>query len=109
MSDDRKLDILVAEKVLDYEPCKDRPEAWIHAGCEGWPSTLEDIPEFSTSIEAAWLVIENLGDRWTDLSIEKSGLNWTVTTPIASATETKFPLAVCMAALRSVGIEVHSS
>lgn len=56
------------------------------------------IPHFSGELE---MMVELLQQRWTDIAIESSGLNWTVTTPITSITDTDLKLALCLAAVES--------
>ena len=58
------------------------------------------IPYYSENVET---LIEIIQDKWTDIAMESSGLNWTAATPIASVTDTDLNVALCRVALQSVG------
>lgn len=62
------------------------------------------IPEYSRDLA---LMVELVQDKWTDISMESSGLNWTVRTPIASVTDKDLTTALCLAALASVGVKLE--
>lgn len=110
----------------DLERCGDhstgkqpecRCDPWLMAGlgpnehCHFGPSRHDPdenvrcraIKNYSENLE---LMIGVVQDKWTDIVMESSGLNWTVSTPIASATSTDLAVALSMAALKSVGYEI---
>lgn len=112
MTPGRELDALIAEKVLGYKRLEDAPD-----GSERWRYPNEGkysgIPSFSTSIEAAWEVVEKLRERgfafhFTQLAEDGWGANAGfvdhaddrnigVTRSLDSA-----PHAICLAALKAI-------
>lgn len=98
MKPGRELDMLVAEKVMSLKP-------------------LGRVPHYSTDISAAWEVVEKINsskNKWTLNSlrcdpndgkwqfgdIDRDGSIWP---------DDKYdsaPLAICLAALKAVGVEV---
>lgn len=63
------------------------------------------FPEFSTDIAAAWGVVEKLRDD--NFSIEENGTHWKVRFGPEWAGALTAPLAICIASLRSKGINVN--
>lgn len=124
----RELDALIAEKVMGR-----KVERWRYFE-DGYASTAlrprgkaestgvlitNNLPAYSTDIAAAWQVVERLNDRF---SIEIMALTSTVLcsntrfrvdmfdhealaprTEVHAATA---PLAICLAALKAIGVEV---
>lgn len=107
------LDALVAEQVM----------GWIHIengeykdSSGAWRDAFE-IPKYSSNISAAWLVVENLRDLEKNPSITAIEHGWNCNyisgfTPDGDALysdhpEDTAPLAICLCALASVGIEVE--
>jgi len=114
---DRELDALVAEKVMGFEVgiyesyrgitgisyvCKDK-----------YPSGEFDLPNYSTDIKAAWEVVEKFSDESFELDHFCDGV-WTckfrwVDDEGESEAEAKAktaPRAICLAALKAMGVEV---
>ena len=99
----REIDALVAEKVMGLK--------FYHAS--GEPDLVKvdgkktDIPKYSTSIEAAWQVVEKIpnmdmqfcGDNWCKVTFGYKGDTFTIESHTA-------PLAICLAALKAVGVEI---
>ena len=75
------------------ENCCLRPRPAKHA---------DSIPPYSTEFTMAWLIVEKLGAQYSDLYIEKSGLNWTFSWPLAVFSATTPELAICRSALKGV-------
>ena len=101
----RCLDALVAEKVMGWHDCEGywEDDKVIHTGAGGW------YP--STSISAAWEVVEKLGRAFSIDCISFVGMN--ECTAIFAAVGTSWndgaigtaptaPLAICRAALKAV-------
>jgi hypothetical protein len=116
MNTGRELDALVAEKVMGWRDVSDGygtpPEATL------WEA-IHIIPHYSTDIAAAWQVVERMRDQgwtshYTDLSLDSRepwhSWHFTGTTPpngpTLSAQASTVPHAICLAALRAVGVEV---
>ena len=114
--DNRELDALVAEKVMDYR--KDRAGNLLPPNFLGtpWQALVNSgAPPFSTDIAAAWQVIE----RW-----DEQGWDWEITTGknnihvwVLTDNERVFahrgiapeaPLAICLAALKACGVELEA-
>lgn len=106
----RELDALVAEKVMGWEsvgPLDDDPSDII-----GVPPGMEcpTVPHYSTSIEAAWKVVERLRpDFNVVLECVSYEYNCHVNPPGSSGTlnhvharAPTVPLAICLAALKAV-------
>lgn len=108
----RELDALVAEKVMGLTPVE-----W--SGWEGDLSLVYGdqetggiVPRYSTDIGAAWEVVEKLKqDRTVHLwsvpsgyMVQMTGVNAKMLEVIGQADTA--PLAICRAALSSVGVEV---
>lgn len=58
-----------------------------------------NLPHYSDSIQDAWTLIAHFDEQTTDFSIEKSGLNWTASNTMCSATALSPQLAICIWAL----------
>lgn len=100
----RELDALVAEKAIRLPKNLISIDGPIPAFMGG--GMVREIDHYSTVLADAWDVVERLGEDVCDISIEKSGLNWTVTFAAVSATASTAPLAICLAALKFIGVDV---
>lgn len=127
----RELDALIAEKVMGWErgenwlippvgtPMRDNNWAaeWDEKGRPHW------LPRYSQDIEAAWQVVEKLRKDWEYLFIN-AGNGWGVEcrtehVDISPSNDITYqwtestgnihgdtaPLAICLAALKAVGVE----
>lgn len=79
-----------------------------------------ELPEYSIDMAEAWEIIEKLRERnqyvqCTDLSLD-SGEEWwswhfhdhaSISGEYVSATASTAPIAICLAALKTVGVEVE--
>lgn len=113
MKPGRELDALVAEKVMgrcghtlrrvqDHHQCqKCGEEFWGLAWHKGYCA----FPSFSTDIAAAWNVVERLKDRY--FLLQYYGDGWDCQIGGTSRTGNTVPLAICLAALKAVGVEVE--
>lgn len=110
----RALDAAVAEKVmgLSVSPAYFEIETghgpiyWV-LDADGIESDL--VPAYSTSIDAAWQVIEKLADR--DPMLAQRGyadgsVGWYCDLEGIQAHARTAPHAICMAALKAVGVEI---
>ena len=122
----REIDALVAEKVfnqpvewvevLDYQG--KRKEPYLCESNEGYGSS-DEVDHYSTSIADAWEVVEKIrGDgRWWQITdCEEEGWHasaWRTVTendaPVCEcdAVADTAPMAICLAALKAVGVEVQ--
>jgi len=120
----RKLDALVAEKVMNWQYRQDAPENYScpeFGGNAGWwqepdgdwlcANCMEEIfPSYSTNIAAAWQVVEKLREQSIAMTISTMGprsetMVYTTVAGVNSSTvwEESAPLAICVAALKAVG------
>lgn len=102
----RELDARVAEKVMGWKPETFEGQPWWR-DAEGCPWASCEVPRYSTSIAAAWQVVEKLGGYALMERMSTSGL-WLVAfgtsgarTNSESYGETA-PLAICLAALAAM-------
>lgn len=99
----RELDRLVAEEVMGYAmtavASSDGESLGLDFDTEDW----QVLPCYSTSIEAAWLVVERNPECF---SLEKGLYGWEAYF-LGGSTAYAYtaPLAICMAALAAVGVE----
>lgn len=116
MNAGRELDAMVAEKVFGWEPAVN---PWGDGRNIGWnlppciPNELErrtwsrDPLPYSTDISAAWQVVEKIG-----LGIQPCGDGWVCGIPgnrsKPSVLGASAPLAICLAAMKAVGVKVPS-
>jgi hypothetical protein len=97
---DRELDALVAEKVMGLDVRKD------DGGYSAYQlnnTIYMMIAPYSTDIAAAWEVVTKMDKTACDVSLEKSGLNWTATFAAVSETALTPERAICLAALKFMG------
>lgn len=94
--DYRRIDLLVAEKLMGIHPFDVR---------EGF------VRCYSVNIADAWHVVEKMTKEWPDYSISTDGNGWMVSWGFDGygwpdvAAETA-PLAICLAALKACEVEV---
>jgi hypothetical protein len=60
----------------------------------------DSIPPYSTEFHMAWLIVEKMAEKHSDLYIEKAGLNWHFSTPLAGEDALTPALAICRASLK---------
>jgi len=102
MKPGREIDILVHEKVMGRKPGGSLP-------LSAWP------PHYSTNISAAWGVVEKLGKekQWFFHTRGKCGevdlidFPKNINNDSINVYADSIPLAICLAALKSVGHEVE--
>lgn len=114
----RALDAKTAEQVMGWTEVTTRRTAdrtWTGICHSGVRPYVDDIPHYSTEIEAAWLVVEEL-HKW-DMGIELNSYPdnvceyWILKRVgdhfehYENGEESSAPLAICRAALRVVGDE----
>lgn len=114
MKASRELDALIAERVMRLEDVQ-RGSDWTGLDWEyfdgaGTGATLE-IPEYSTDIAAAWLVVEKLlkDGKEVYLSADKAlfseGFRWVFQIRgVAGGLAPTAPEAICLAALEALGV-----
>ncbi len=108
----RKIDKLVAEKIMGWNRMP--LGSWSHQANRIWSVNENQIPHYSTDIRQAWNVVNALTSttkQWAELRQYSTGC--TVTFSIEGdgendresiADEIEAPLAICIAALKSVGV-----
>ena len=117
---DRELDVLVAEKVMGLlvvkHPAAAPTSVDFGIGIDGFDGVL---PYYSTKIAAAWLVVEKMRtniphDSWGGFTVPHPRIEvspkkdyWAVYMGIWYKTAKTAPLAICLAALRSKGVEIE--
>lgn len=121
MASEREIDALIHEhvfgkKAVFYKGPKPCWDGW----CDGDPDIEENcgqfydqriknkLPRYSTNIADAWQVVEKMKSRLP--TIDFDGLEWNVSMfgdggPEAS--HESAPMAICLAALKSKGVEVE--
>lgn len=93
----REIDALVAEKVMGFRrPSEKSISAMLPFNT--WPR------HYSTSIADAWTVVEKIRDD--NFNLEEHGTHWKAHFGSEWAGDESAPRAICIAALRSVGVEV---
>jgi hypothetical protein len=117
----REIDALIANKIFalvvrDRLTGEERPLTFDDLIMSGDHLRIVTLPHYSTDIAAAWLVVEQMIKASTngDFHLEHLGPkdegDWTCGTcrddPSTWATADTAPLAICKAALKSVGIDV---
>lgn len=109
MNPGRELDALVAEKVMGWTGIEnDNLDGtdW-YAGSPPGSEGHAEVPAFSTDISAAWEVVEEVNRKNVyGFRLHNPGngvweASWNVLAEGMSA-----PLAICLAALKAVGVEV---
>lgn len=114
----RKIDALVAEHVMGWERSRDGSYIYPPADAptevvgrykaefdEGWPYWT---PHYSTSVAAAWEVVEKIGGSFQLITGPKD-YEWACGfggSPPPWTFNDSAPMAICLAALRAKGVEV---
>lgn len=100
ITDYRKLDALVAERVLGIEVLHEYGQDYYIKTEDGGAS----VSSYSTDIVSAWFLVEKIR-----LTLKpRGGRGWWASTGTFGWVEADTaPLAICLAALKSVGIEVE--
>lgn len=108
------MDALVAEKVMGWEPVNEFRQWWWENGTK----TKEvRTPDYSTDIAAAWQVVERMERRFSTVQVIWEGPIYGARVLIrdedggAYSTEADkraktAPEAICLAALKAVGVKV---
>lgn len=111
----RELDALIAEKVMGLvvRHPYGRFDPWFETTKA--VSGLSPVPPYSTSIADAWLVVEKLVELATDVSISRYedavGFRWHCSYGYSAPDKGSIvgadtaSLAICLAALRAMGVE----
>jgi len=107
---DRQLDALIAEKVMgwtDFVPKENSPQFDVTATPPKWDCMrYQRVPDYSTSIAAAWEVVEKFPrfeivgseNRWAVLFDRESDIDYVIDESVTKA--------ICLAALKAKGVEV---
>lgn len=114
----RDLDAVVAEKVMGWRKMEG---FWVAPGTPDWVnlySQPRDPPPFSSDIAAAWQVVEKMvghgegnevritaGLGRCDVTFDLPGYR-PILDRIGDATSDSLPTAICLAALRAVGVPI---
>ncbi len=107
---DRELDALVAKKVMGLD---------VGGGCSHEFDVCLCFPGYSTNIDAAWMVVEKITGNGSSGNFDIVGpgeINkWcvhfyvhkgAVSYPSGSVIDVSAPRAICLAALKAVGVKV---
>lgn len=118
MKPGRELDVLIAEKVMNLS----KEEMWgiMDYYSDGSPALAPNFPPYSSDIAAAWEVVEKL--KYFDIQApgapcngdeyENTSSNWRIELKVLDCAYSIYsegetaPHAICLAALRSVGVVV---
>lgn len=108
MNPGEELDALIAEKVMGVE--KRLIDSYF---APGWKAMLYKLPNYSTSIEASWDVVEKIKCRDRHMfHIDHSDGEWfcgfeefNTDMPDYSKSDTA-PHAICLAALKAVDVQI---
>lgn len=97
----RKLDALVAEKVMGFSDVHEHiyssgEKQWVHGD-------FRSLPRFSTDISDAWKVVEKFieGEFPIDCELHTTVMGWYCDLGDGSANAETAPLAICRAALNN--------
>ena len=115
MPDARELDRLVATKIMGwkirwFQGFSDIPSEWLYEV----EKSEKGLPEFSSKIESAWLVVKRMRELGYTVVIHDQLDVWTVLffgnvpqpmSPLNPETMT-LPTAICLAALAALGVEL---
>ena len=127
MEPGREMDALIAEKVMGWDtvhfvkfadgtiPFGASPDMQKEADDGGFIcSTNKEVPEFSTDIAAAWLVVEKMGlfgGTGCSLVGPLPGQKWHIHFGKISSDSVigdTAPHAICLAALKAVGVNLEA-
>jgi hypothetical protein len=98
----RELDALVAEMVVNLP----KELISINGPIAYQGHQVREIELYSTDICAAWEVVEKMVEKVCDMSLERAGLNWHATFAAVTATASTPEMAICLAALKFIGLDV---
>ena len=117
-----ELDAIVADKIFgltmrDRHTGKEVPITLDQLLMSGSALRIMTLPRYSTDIAAAWTIISKLDGQWT--LDGQDGIGWDVSYVEASMREDRYekpfrsnagtaPNAVCLAALKAVGVDLTS-
>lgn len=113
MKPGKELNELIAEKVVKLRQHPDYKHLWNDPARNGSP--FIPLPDYSTSIGDAWKVIDVLKKNWKislafngywECELSRVDQNDLLADITITRQETYAPLAICNAALKSVGHEV---
>lgn len=100
---DRELDAMVAEKVMGWTLHGVAPSGGRVLIA---PSGAMGIPNYSTDISAAWQVVEKMRSKRIHFEMGSTiPGDWTAYFNNDRATDKSAPRAICLAALKAVGVE----
>lgn len=120
----REIDALVAEKVMGWMPFPladgEVMEGYYYNGITTWPTPA---PNYSTNIADAWQVVEMLSDEYEydHVTISSSNKVWycdivknlpanedgELDSDVWDHTASTAPMAICLAALKAMGVEIE--
>lgn len=110
----QKINNLVAEKVMNWKLEKLAFSDYWVGEQDGW--FLKQLWKPTTNIEDAWLVVEKLENSYLQVHIATLNMNEGYSVQIYKPEQNGLniikyadsaPLAICLAALKSVGVEVE--
>ena len=114
----REIDRLVAEKVMGWTHLPNQAEFWYPPGVHPLSNIYgHTVPSYSTSISDAWLVVERMREMGYNFhaSVSAEGSKVAATflasndpLPVSRWTLDSMPMSICLAALRSLGVEVSA-
>ena len=114
----RELDQLVAEKVMGWKPYRNpdlKQDYFRWENAFGAICSDADLPTYTTSIVAAWKIVEKMNqERWvmrletwdTEAGCEFSRAETDQIVSHRTSCVDTAPMAICIAALKAKGIEV---
>ena len=108
----RELDAVIAEKIMELEVVRNKKGGWSIGEANYWYTNDEPggvlsnpLPEYSTDIAAAWEVVEKL-QKLNPLHIRSDITGrWFVSCGPFNASASTAAHAICLAALKAVGVE----
>jgi len=99
----RDLDARIHREVFAKQSQFDMGELWaVPDGADCYGDESEPVPRYTTSVEAAWLVVEKLRGYRFELRRRHDGGFWAYLGEGMSAEAGTAPLAICTAALKAV-------
>jgi hypothetical protein len=91
----RELDQRVAIEVMGWT---------LYAGNRNYRQSGEPVPDYSTDIAAAWLVVEALLARGIYVCVEYASGRWNCWAGTVNVHAETAPLAICLAALKATEV-----
>jgi hypothetical protein len=108
---EREIDALIAIHVFGWQKVKNHETAYFKAD-----GRMDELPCYSTDIASAWTVVEAVGPKFRRFEVHRVGGEYVALIEggdsdvdaayIASAEADTAPMAICLAALKTVGVEV---